>query len=163
MARRRQVPLLGQLGRVQCLCRAPRPVGAAGAADGVADGLKQGDEVIQRLLVVAQEAQRDPSGQPFGFGEVRSRLKAVIARDAIGLRNVAIDERAAGQNRPLIPPLVGPGRAFRRPRQHLARRRVPSLAAPPTQSLEDQARIILQVVGNLGDGVLYRRHFLRCA
>jgi len=66
---------------------------------------------------VAEEAQRDPTGQPFAFDKAGAAVLAMMFGDAVGRRDMAVAQGPAHQDFPLPPPAPGPHQIVRHIRQ----------------------------------------------
>ena len=95
----------GRLSRIlQRLRRPSGPIGAAGPADRVFDGVIHALERGQGQFRVAQKPQRDPAGHPFGIGIIGAFTQFVLAGDVEGFGDMAFLQGLAGQEGAFRPP-----------------------------------------------------------
>src|SRR5260221_3321634 len=94
------------------------------------------------------------AGKNCGWEEGAPTARPLLNTEPIGELSLAVGERAPRQDLPLRPPEGGTDELLRWVEQRLERRIVQFLAPAPAHALVKQARIVLQMGRDLGDGPL---------
>ena len=119
------------------------PVGRACPADRHGYRAVHALEMERRTARIVQEAKRDPTRQPLGFGIGRGRCLLVTGGKRVGLIGQTVLQGAARQDGALPPPELGTGAEVLRQRhQESAGILVAILLSPPAQPLVDKTWMI---------------------
>src|SRR5260221_14674484 len=94
------------------------------------------------------------AGKNCGWEEGAPTARPLLNTEPIGELSLAVGQRAPRQDLPLRPPEGGTDELLRWVEQRLERRIVEFLAPAPAHALVKQARIVLQMGRDLGDGAL---------
>ena len=128
------------------------PIGGAREADGIAHAVMHALEMRQGDLTVVQKAQCDPTGQPFAVRKAGAAIHAVITGQPISFRDETVRQHAARQDLFLPPPQLGADEVLGLIAKQRDGVRVPVLGPSPAQPFVNEAWVVEQPIGNLGNG-----------
>ena len=147
----RPISLGGALGPARRLLCAAHPIGSARLADRRSDRIVHPLEMAEGDLVIVEEAQRDPAGQPFRVGQPGAVDLAMLLGETIGRTDMARGEGVANQDVPLGPPEVRPRHCVGQAEEKRAGIFHEVLAPAPADALIDQAGVGLEFGGDAFD------------